>query len=416
MSSSSRIFSFGLGRSPSRSLVKGLARATNGHFVFIPPDTNVDVYVGEQLEKALQSSITNVLVKWNLGTNVMNVPTITPPVYVNDRLIVYALVNDNNQSISFDHNSNVELFNDKHRLGEAKVNRIPHVSDNGTIARLAAKALILELQHSNLSSLNEKSGSQQVRFIKQMHDETQKLLNDDKEERKKRIIELSLKYNILSPYTAFVGIEKRVNGNNDDMILRKVSIQISADNKHLYNFLRTQPSFASSRTYCNSLSKDCDNMRHRLVPNFSKKKVDCWISSDWRTGAHSAYMNCSYDLCSDQAEGRMLMTEKKEEVFPTNDQDIIRYLISKQTFDGLWDLDSKNIEQLTGKPLSKFPKSINTQFIATAIVITVFETRFASFSSMWHGIVQKARKRLLDLFANDGKKLDKLLKDIRKNL
>jgi hypothetical protein len=55
MSTSTRIFSFGLGRSPSRSLVKGLARATNGRFVFIPPDTNVDVYVGEQLEKSLQS-------------------------------------------------------------------------------------------------------------------------------------------------------------------------------------------------------------------------------------------------------------------------------------------------------------------------------------------------------------------------
>src|SRR5579862_7134976 len=46
---------------------KGLARATNGRFVFIPPDANVDVYVGEQLQKALQPCITNVRVKWNLG-------------------------------------------------------------------------------------------------------------------------------------------------------------------------------------------------------------------------------------------------------------------------------------------------------------------------------------------------------------
>ncbi len=142
MSTSTRIFSFGLGRSPSRSLVKGLARATNGRFVFIPPETSVDVYVGEQLEKALKSSITNIQVKWNLGRDITNVPTKTPPVYVNDRLIVYALAHDENP---FDHNSSVELFNDKHRLGEAKVNRIPNVTDNGTIARLAVKALILEL-------------------------------------------------------------------------------------------------------------------------------------------------------------------------------------------------------------------------------------------------------------------------------
>ncbi|CAF1569699.1 unnamed protein product, partial [Adineta ricciae] len=66
MSKSSRIFSFGLGKSPSRSLVKGLARSTNGRFCFIPPSTKVDTYVGQQLEKALQSSITNLEIKWNL--------------------------------------------------------------------------------------------------------------------------------------------------------------------------------------------------------------------------------------------------------------------------------------------------------------------------------------------------------------
>src|SRR5579871_5927972 len=60
MASSTRIFSFGLGQSPSRSLVKGLAQSTNGRFIFIPPNTTVDVHVGEQLQKALQQCITNV--------------------------------------------------------------------------------------------------------------------------------------------------------------------------------------------------------------------------------------------------------------------------------------------------------------------------------------------------------------------
>ena len=73
MSTSTRIFSFGLGLSPSHSLVKGLARATNGRFVFIPPYTNVDLYVGEQLQKALQPCITNIEIKWNLKTTITNV-------------------------------------------------------------------------------------------------------------------------------------------------------------------------------------------------------------------------------------------------------------------------------------------------------------------------------------------------------
>jgi hypothetical protein len=154
MSSSARIFSFGLGHSPSRSLVKGLARATNGRFVFIPPNSSVDVSVGEQLQKVLQSCITNIQVKWNLNTSVMSVPTKMPPVYANDRLIIYALVDD--PMYVFDHNSSVELYVNEQRLGGAKIDRVPNVSKDGIIARLATKALILELQHAKLPAKNIK--------------------------------------------------------------------------------------------------------------------------------------------------------------------------------------------------------------------------------------------------------------------
>jgi len=234
-----------------------LARATNGRFVFIPPNTSVDVHVGEQLQKALQPCITNVQVKWHLGTVVTtSVPTKTPPVYVNDRLIVYALVDD--KSTAFDHNSSVELKTEQHRLGEAKVIQIPSVGNNEMIARLAAKALILELQHAKLppSAQKKNTGSLQTRF--QEHHQTTASNNDDeiaKETTKKRIIELSLKYNILSPHTAFVGIEKRVNASNVDMILREVPIQISADDQHLASYSQMHFSnLLSTQSYCMSPS------------------------------------------------------------------------------------------------------------------------------------------------------------------
>ncbi|CAF1292889.1 unnamed protein product [Didymodactylos carnosus] len=38
ISTSARIFSFGIGHSPSRVLIKGLAQSTNGRFTFIPPE------------------------------------------------------------------------------------------------------------------------------------------------------------------------------------------------------------------------------------------------------------------------------------------------------------------------------------------------------------------------------------------
>ena len=111
MATSSRIFSFGVSQSSSRSLIKGLARATNGRFVFIPSGNNVDRYVGEQLQKALQVSLANLQINRNLGTSVTSVPEKIPPIYGNDRLIIYAFANDSTAVGKPD--ASVELFTDK---------------------------------------------------------------------------------------------------------------------------------------------------------------------------------------------------------------------------------------------------------------------------------------------------------------
>jgi hypothetical protein len=426
MATSTRIFSFGLGSSPSRSLVKGLARATNGAFVFIPPNSSVDVHVGEQLQKALQPCITNVQVEWHLGTVVpMSVPTKAPPVYVNDRLIVYALIED--KSVHFDHNSSVELKTEQHRLGEAKVTRIPTVDNNEMIARLAAKALILELQHSKLpSSENMSAGSLQTRFKE--HQQTTASNNEDetmKETTEKRIIQLSLKYNILSPHTAFIGIEKRVNANNTDMVLREVPIQISADDQHLEFETKMSSACTSSMNYRSMIqaSRSASNSSNSCYSPPSPMYACYNICDDDSVDAEEigSFDDClmsSIPVVTNNSMMRDIATSEmlKEDVWPTDNQDIVRHLIDKQKFDGSWNLDSTSIERLTGKPLTVFQQSTDNQILVSGIIIVVLETRFASFSSMWHGIVQKARKRLVDLLGKDIKKLDILLEEIREQL
>ncbi|CAF4374185.1 unnamed protein product [Rotaria sordida] len=110
---------------------------------------------------------------------------------------------------------------------------------------------------------------------------------------------------------------------------------------------------------------------------------------------------------------------QNNEVWPSTDQDIVRYLINKQKFNGLWNLDDDIIKKLTGKSLSGFQSAnpnIDNQVLISVIVIIILETRFAGFSSLWHGVVQKARKRLIDLVKKDSKDFDTLLDDIRKQL
>ncbi|CAF3817745.1 unnamed protein product [Rotaria sordida] len=448
MALSTRIFSFGLGKSPSRSLVKGLARSTNGRFVFVPPNSSVDVYVGEQLQRALQPCITNIRVNWNLGVTVQTAPKQSPPVYFNDRLIVYALTND--KTIPFDHNSSVELqIEPDHRsIGIAKVNQIPSVANNETIARLAAKALILELQHAKLPSSTAKkpkTGSTQARFQNLVGSDEEKMeVVPDEQTTKQRIIELSLKYNILSPHTAFVGIEKRTNASNADMVLREVPIEISADDQHLFtpsrlHFLggggggaiRHSASYrfspgggfrgrGATTTVRNLQTRPNIQTLDAAISDFSvPMELSSRLSAKRMEGDRSSLYRRPIHIDAENIVRESRTISQNNEVWPSTDQDIVRYLINKQKFNGLWNLDDDIIKKLTGKSLSSFQSAnpnIDNQILISVIVIIILETRFAGFSSLWHGVVQKARKRLIDLVKKDSKDFDTLLDDIRKQL
>ena len=425
MSTSTRIFSFGLGHSPSRSLVKGLARATNGRFVFVAPNTKVDIHVAVQLQKALQPSITGVQVKWNLGTSVTSAPTKLPPVYVNDRLIVYALADD--PTVAFDPQSTVELFTEKVQIAEARVRHEPDVASDGTIGRLAAKALILELQHSKLPQATG-FGSLQGRF--QTH--TEPTTVDEKEITKRLIVELSLKHNILSPHTAFVGIERRKDGNNAVMVLREVPREVAV-----------APTKAVPGRFAPRMVPMCD---YRLVATHSRRMSSMQVNACLAPSRNMPMSNytdsivllaCRKESFSQRstptstvrqsimdklrAVRRLFRTSSDAVQEPVDsldqgDKDIVRRLISEQQFDGRWNLDSTTIQQLTGKPLASFSPSGDQQVVISAIVIVALETRFASFSAMWYGVVQKARKCLLDLLGKDEKKLHDLLEHVRQQL
>ncbi|CAF2727638.1 unnamed protein product [Rotaria sp. Silwood2] len=434
MISSTRIFSFGLGHSPSRSLVKGLARATNGRFVFIPPNTSVDIHVGEQLQRALQPCIAGIEVKWSLDTTVISAPTKIPPVYANDRLIVYALAN--NPKFVFHHHSSVQLHTDNSRLGTANIDGMVNMSMNGTIARLAAKALIRELQHSKLTSLvkERKSVSLLSCFRKKHPLPKAATAISDKELTKRCIIELSLKYQILSPHTAFIGVEKQVDSSNADIILREVPIQISTDDQHLRIShsmnqctntmppnpipLRRMQAPMAIATVNRSMSTEYK--RHKALrpmpqsDSFSEDHIDEIDEEYLSLRIFSSMPSKSNYVCSTPSSREQpLIDQEKYETWPIDDQNIVRYLIGKQKFDGLWDLDVTDIEHLTGQSLTSFPSSNNKQILISAIVIVALETRFASLLIMWYGVVQKGRKRLLDLLDKDVKQLESLLKDIR---
>ena len=140
------MFTFGLGFSPSRSLVKGLARATNGHFIFIPPGDKIDTYVGIQLQRALKPSIVNTHLDWyGLPKDVAQAPTTIPPLYANDRVLVYTLF----ESDDFEHRKIHVDVRVRGKIIDSTTFVVHDICRHGnTIRRLAAKAMIQQLQHT----------------------------------------------------------------------------------------------------------------------------------------------------------------------------------------------------------------------------------------------------------------------------
>ncbi|CAF1094814.1 unnamed protein product [Adineta steineri] len=207
MALTTRIFSFGLGPTSSRSLVKGIARATNGHFVFIAPNDTVDHDVATQLRRALQPSLVNGQLQWlGLWPNGYQAPKTIPPVYKNDRVLVYTLFD---KFYFYGQSASVKFSANNRLIGNSSLNRNDILNGN-TIRRLAAKALIQELLHKGDTEYINSNIT-----VKQ------------------RIIGLSLAHQILSPYTAFVGIETSRSGQSNALQSRHVPIQVSRDGEHL---------------------------------------------------------------------------------------------------------------------------------------------------------------------------------------
>jgi len=252
-----------------------------------------------------------------------------------------------------------------------------------------------------------------------------------------RIIDLSLKYNILSPHTAFIGIEKRTNASNADMVLREVPIEISDDDQHLLIshqslLLCAAPTSASGfggsictkRRVVNRsrLMKSHYMLVDGLDSDSDTSDADILTETNLILNATLPQLNFPSTLsdeCKEERQSISVNISQKDNILPSDDQDIVRYLINKQMFDGRWNLDSDIIEKLTGKDILELRlqnMDIDGQLLNSVIVILILETRFSAFSSLWYGVVKKARNRIIELFGKDSNRIDQLFNDVRNQL
>ncbi|XP_038076087.1 von Willebrand factor A domain-containing protein 5B1-like [Patiria miniata] len=91
-----RVHTFGVGENVSKRLVKGMARAGRGRAEFIAIKDRMQSKVLSTLKHALQPCISDIRLDWKLpyGVEVLQSPTVHPPIFQGEPLVVYGLLCD----------------------------------------------------------------------------------------------------------------------------------------------------------------------------------------------------------------------------------------------------------------------------------------------------------------------------------
>ncbi|MBP9035752.1 MAG: VWA domain-containing protein, partial [Pseudomonadales bacterium] len=224
-----RIFTFGIGYGASEHLVKGLARASGGKAEFIHPNERIEPVVMRQFARAAAPSLNNVRLDWGGLRPELVTPRVLPSLFAGDRLTVYArvpggaehgavevavLADGPRGTLRFPVRVDVGSNSFEHCSAEAEPTSLcSNEFEPTAVPALMARAAIRELEEGRGIEA-PRFGSQQ-RACKAQGVEEQ-------------VLELALRYQLLSSQTSFVAIEERVEGVQTERAqLRRVPVALT---------------------------------------------------------------------------------------------------------------------------------------------------------------------------------------------
>merc|ERR1719410_2060946 len=175
-----RVFTLGIGSSADRHLVKGLARAGGGTSAFTTEGEQLARKVVGQLRQALAPSLHPVQVDWGLqgGGEHCQVPRVAPAIFHGSRFSIFRLF-AGDVSVGAPHWGGKVVLKAGDTEHVLEVEKEPTLSGQ-LLHKMFARKMIQEVEEEG------QAGTTEIELIK----------------------DLSLKYNIMSRYTSFIGVDE----------------------------------------------------------------------------------------------------------------------------------------------------------------------------------------------------------------
>jgi Ca-activated chloride channel family protein len=185
-----RVFTFGIGRGVSEHLVRGLARAGGGAAELIHPGERLEPKVLRQFARLASGAIRNVRMDWGKLRPDLTAPSRLGFLSAGDRLTVYARMPRGSSG-------DVSLLAD----GPGGALRFPIQVSRGR--PVANRAVLVLMARKAIQELEEGTSARRGSAQKERK----------KDRIQQRILELALRYQIMSSATSFVAIEERAESS-----------------------------------------------------------------------------------------------------------------------------------------------------------------------------------------------------------